>query len=414
VTSAPPATTAAVAKPATRILFAWQEMIDGNSRIAGYRIQPRAFSDSDNIDGGALEACLQQENARQFASRRPLLIPLTTSQWSATDFSAVIAANTCFLLTDLARQPEPRQWIDAIHAAGAKVAAYHGWSTDDKDGTADWPVDLLLFDFQEAPLAALEQRLRALRQRLPAVQLVADQVRTWPEHRLCQRLGFTFSIGGFAASRDEEAPSGKISESRLVVIDMLNQIRSDAELKDIASTAMRDPAVVVKLLDMANSPLYGLPRKVAGIEEAITLLGRDALYRWLSLAMFHIDADSDRDRTLLVIALCRGALLEGLVGNTDRQRADELFLVGLLSVIDCLLGQPMADILNRIRLPEQVAAVLLRNEGPYARYLQLAIMIERCRLDQAVVLAGAMQIAPAALIDCYREALGWASGELGK
>lgn len=389
-------------------------MIDGNSRIAGYRIQPRAFSDSDNIDGGALEACLQQENARQFASRRPLLIPLTTSQWSATDFSAVIAANTCFLLTDLARQPEPRQWIDAIHAAGAKVAAYHGWSTDDKDGTADWPVDLLLFDFQEAPLAALEQRLRALRRRRPEVQLVADQVHTWPEHRLCQRLGFTYSIGGFAASRDEEAPSGKISESRLVVIDMLNQIRSDAELKDIASTAMRDPAVVVKLLDMANSPLYGLPRKVAGIEEAITLLGRDALYRWLSLAMFHIDADSDRDRTLLVIALCRGALLEGLVGNTDRQRADELFLVGLLSVIDCLLGQPMADILNRIRLPEQVAAVLLRNEGPYARYLQLAIMIERCRLDQAVVLAGAMQIAPAALIDCYREALGWASGELGK
>ena len=49
---------------------------------------------------------------------------------------------------------------------------------------------------------------------------------------------------------------------------------------------------------------------------------------------------------------------------------------------------------------------------PHARYLQLARLLERCRLDQAVILAGALEIAPATLIDSYRQALAWACAEL--
>ena len=59
-----------------------------------------------------------------------------------------------------------------------------------------------------------------------------------------------------------------------------------------------------------------------------------------------------------------------------------------------------------------MGAALLNNEGPYAPYLQLAIAMERCRLDHAVILAASLQISPSTLVDCYREALGWASAEL--
>lgn len=383
-------------------------MLDGNSQIAGYRLQARALDKRDAISGLALRDALRAENVHHAASLRPVLINLTIEQWAAADFSELIAPNTIILITDLQTHTAPRQLLEEIKATGAKLAIHDDAADEACD---DWPIDLVLFAFRKTELATQESQLKRLRQRT-GLLLVADGVESWAEHRLCQRIGFKLSIGGFAGTRDQEAPAGKISESRLVVLDMLNQIRSDAELGTLAATALRDPAVVVKLLDMANSPLYGLPRKVASLEEAITLLGRDALYRWLSLALFNIEGNDGRDRTLLVLALCRASLLEGLATGHGKQTADEAFLVGLLSIADSLLDRPMADVLAHIHLPAAVKAALLHNEGHHARFLQLAIMLERCRLDQAVVLAGALQLSPATLIESYRKALGWASAVL--
>lgn len=383
-------------------------MLDGNSQIAGYRLQARALDKHNAISGLALRDALRAENIRQAACLRPILINLTFEQWAAADFSELIAPNTYILITDLQTHSAPQQLLEEIKATGAKLAIHDDTADEASD---DWPLDLVLFAFRKTELATQENRLQRLRRR-PGLLLVADGVDSWTEHRLCQRIGFQLSIGGFAGARDQEAPAGKISESRLVILEMLNQIRSNAELDSLAATALRDPAVVVKLLDMANSPLYGLPRKVASISEAITLLGRDALYRWLSLALFNIEGNDGRDRTLLVLALCRAALLEGLAAENGKQAADEAFLVGLLSIADSLLDRPIADVLTHIHLPAPVKAALLHNEGTHTRYLQLAIMLERCRLDQAVVLAGALQISPPTLIESYRKALGWATAVL--
>lgn len=379
-------------------------MLDGGSQIAGYRLQAREVGKRGEISGTALRDALVAENVRQAASQRPLLINLTVEQWTAADFSEIVAPNTVFLINDPQNHPAPQQLFEQIRALGGKVGIRDDKANQDSE---DLPLDLVLFAFRATDLATQESRVQRLRQR-SGLLLVADGVESWAEHRLCQRIGFHLSIGGFAGTRDVEAPPGKISESRLVVVEMLNQIRSDAELDELAATALRDPAVVVKLLDMANSPLYGLPRKVASIGEAINLLGRDALYRWLSLALFNIEGDDGRDRTLLVLALCRAVLLEGLSQDKGKQAADEAFLVGLLSIADSLLDRPMAEVLTHIHLPATIKLALLSNEGEHARFLQLAIMLERCRLDQAVVLAGALQISPAALIESYRKALTWA------
>lgn len=403
-----PAAPAASTPDAERILFVWQEMLDGQSKIAGYRLQARSLDRHETISGTAIRNALLAENVHHTGSQRPLLISLTVEQWKTAVFADIIAPQTFILLSDLASDPAPQRRLAEIRAAGGKTAIH-----DDDFGadSADWPLDLVLFAFHHTELAMQEKRLQSLRQR-PGLLLVADGVESWGEHRLCQRIGFNLSIGGFASTRDQEAPPGKISESRLVVLDMLNQIRSDAELGTLAATALRDPAVVVKLLNMANSPLYGLPRKVASIEEAITLLGRDALYRWLSLALFNIDGNDGRDRTLLVLALCRAALLEGLAVEQGKQTADEAFLVGLLSIADSLLDRPMIDVVSHIHLPPAVKAALLHNEGDHAPFLQLAIMLERCRLDQAVVLAAALQLRPVTLIESYRKALAWAGSVL--
>lgn len=143
------------------------------------------------------------------------------------------------------------------------------------------------------------------------------------------------------------------------------------------------------------------------------LLGREPLYRWL--ALFRVDARGGRDESLLVIALSRAAFLESLAPGGDRQQAGELFLVGLFSLIDSLLQLPIRRVLEKVQLPVPVAEVLLENSGPYgpyARYLMLALAMERCRVDQAVSLVVQLGLDPAAMVASYGESMAWASSDL--
>jgi len=74
---AQPAAPGASTPVAERILFVWQEMLDGQSQIAGYRLQARALDKRNVISGTAIRAALLAENVHHAGGQRPLLISLT-------------------------------------------------------------------------------------------------------------------------------------------------------------------------------------------------------------------------------------------------------------------------------------------------------------------------------------------------
>ena len=403
-----------VAPPLRTVIISWQEVIDRQSRIAGYCLRPASLQNGVPPTAGAIRDSLLAERVTGLAERRLALIPLSRAQWQDTDFRPLVAAQTHFLIGADEAPDDTGSLIgliEDIRAGGGRVALGEA-ALALSDGLAS-QADLLVLSPGTQLLQAFEQRLRRYRERYPALPLMVDGVSSWAEHRLFLSHGVQYSMGSFAALPDDQESNGKVSQSRLIVIEMLNLLRSQAELSEIAATAKRDPAVVLKLLEMANSPLSGLSRQVVTIEDAIMLLGRDALYRWLALALFRVGNQDGRDETLLVIALCRAYFLESVAGG-DRQLAGELFLVGLLSVMDALLGLPMAQVLDKMRLPGAVAAVLLKSEGPYAPYLAMAMAMERCRMSQALMLAQTLGISSERLLAAYSEAMAASTAELAQ
>ena len=190
---------------------------------------------------------------------------------------------------------------------------------------------------------------------------------------------------------------------------MLNLLRQDADLPEVAKVAKRDPGVALKLVAMANSPILALSQSVASIDQAIMILGREQLYRWLSMAMFRAGTGSPRDEVLLEIALSRGRFLE-LIGRCHHQQAEcnELFLVGLLSLLDCLLGVPMAKVVERLNLSNEIKAVLLHSDGPMGRYLMLAIATEKGHAEGVSRLADLLHISLNDIEKASTDALAWA------
>lgn len=389
-----------------------EEIIDGRSRIAGYRFVARRLGGGAPPPAPAAVAALCKDNLAAFAERRLALISLTAKDWQAADFRQLVAPHTTFLLASPARDEQDawRLARDEIKAGGGRIALDSG-SADDDAALAH--ADLLLLDFPAYSLEAFERLVKSLAASRPQLPLLADGIGSWTEHRLCQSMGVRYSLGGFAATADEEDKGEKLNQSRLVLIEMLNLLRREADAAEIAAVAKRDPGVAVKVVGMANSPLSGLSAPVASLEQALLVLGRATLYRWLSLAMFRSGNGGGRDEALLELALYRARFLELLAtGSRPKAECDELFLVGLLSLLDSLLGMPMAQVVNRMHLPAAVADVLLRNEGPYGRFLMLALVMEKDYGDRAARIAAELGIEPDRLDECSTRARAWAEEAL--
>lgn len=387
------------------------EIIDARTRIAGYRFAARLPDSPYQPNARATLEVLRANKVAVFAERRLALVEIEADDWLNFDYLPLIGPHTVFLLDwpgDHSQAPHWRTVAAAIRAVGARVAVT-GVDIPRDRALIFEHADLLLIDFSAYSLPNFERAVTALKLEQPQLELIAENIGSWPERRYCVSVGVAYGMGSFTTCPDEEQQSGEISQSRLVLIEMLNLLRRDADLADMAKLAKRDPGVTVKLVAMANSPLLALAQPVTSIDQAIMVLGREQLYRWLSIAVFRSGAGSARDEVLLELALARGRFLELIArGRHGKAECDELFLVGLLSLLDSLLGVTMAKVVERLHLSDAMRDVLLRSEGPLGRYLMLAIAVEKGRAADVGRLAGQLSVPLAEAEAAAAEALVWA------
>lgn len=248
---------------------------------------------------------------------------------------------------------------------------------------------------------------RMLAARYPEARLVAREINSDELYQACGQMGFQLFEGSFL-THGGKRDANKVATYRMVVLDMLNAISRQAEYVDLAGIAWRDPALAYRLLRFVNSAAFGLRDKVDCLKTAMIYLGRDELYRWLTLLMFGSRKPNPQDDALRENALVRAKLAEKMAGGRmSTKECGEAFVVGILSVIDALLEMPMPDVLAQLSLPEALSEALLHREGKYAPYLKLAIACEEKNQDAIRALAEMCGMDAAMVNDHHIDALIW-------
>jgi c-di-GMP-related signal transduction protein len=111
---------------------------------------------------------------------------------------------------------------------------------------------------------------------------------------------------------------------------------------------------------------------------------------------------------LLETAIVRGRFAE-LLGQMKmtKAEAENLFVAGMFSLLDRLLGLPMQDILSTIQLPDVVTEALISRDGAFGSYLALA---EACELNSMLVrsLSESLKISAEDVNAAHLSALVWA------
>ena len=237
--------------------------------------------------------------------------------------------------------------------------------------------------------------------------LIASELQTSDDFNLCFRSGFNYFMGPFISSRENWHPA-KSEINQLKVFEALNMIRTGAELNAIADCLRNDPILTFKLLRYINSPGIGLQQKITEIQQALILLGKDKFYRWLSLLLYDFKQAGYRERVLQEQALTRARFMEILAGQGRiPATADQLFLTGLFSLLDVMIGQPLTEVLKQVALPEDVSAALKGEAGAMRDALLLGIAVEKSDEDEIAACATQCGLDAGEVTRLMIDALAW-------
>jgi c-di-GMP phosphodiesterase len=176
-----------------------------------------------------------------------------------------------------------------------------------------------------------------------------------------------------------QEPIGAGSEPRPdveVVLELIEHIDRGQSAEVLNDTLMRDPLLAFELLRHLQGAAPGLRLETASFRHALSLLGDQALRRWLG-SMLVRTGDDMRLRPLNFAALRRGLLMRHLATpSSNAQTRSELFMCGVFSLLDRAFARPIEETLSTLVLPERVRAALVDAGGPFFLLLELVRAIE--------------------------------------
>lgn len=236
--------------------------------------------------------------------------------------------------------------------------------------------------------------------------MLARQIDNWHQFDACASLGLAVFVGKLHLTPRLGNQQKGLNPTQTIILQLMDMVRKNADLYQLEGILKRDPALSYKLLRYINSAGFGLGRDVQSLRQAVQVLGYTPLYRWLSLLLATASTNG-YSPVLMETAIVRGRLTE-LLGNTSlsKEESENLFIVGMFSLLDRLLGISMEEVLARIQLPEMVSRALLSRDGVYGPFLALA---EACELSTALIgaLAASLKISPVEVDKAHLSALVW-------
>jgi EAL and modified HD-GYP domain-containing signal transduction protein len=236
-------------------------------------------------------------------------------------------------------------------------------------------VDIVKIDLVTVDRSTLEALVARVKEW--PVQVLAEHVDSLELLDLCMRLGFDLFQGYFFA-RPHIASGKPLSQSRPILLKLLSQVTTDADIDDIVATLQQYPSLSINLLRLTNSAASGIQHKVTSLASAITILGRRQLQKWILILLYSENSgNSNTSHPLLQLAARRGKLME-ILASTQRDKAFEetAFMIGILSLMDALLGLPMDEILTSISVSTEVADALASRAGSLGKLLTLVENLE--------------------------------------
>lgn len=167
----------------------------------------------------------------------------------------------------------------------------------------------------------------------------------------------------------------KVSPLKINYISLLNLIEEDDfDLTKAADIISQDTALIISLLRLANTRSFN--SEITSVRVAVSMLGQKDLTRWIQTTVIE-KLCSDKPNELMRLSLLRAKFAENLAPVFGMaMRSQELFLVGLFSILDIILDCSMEEALSMVRVSGKIRTALLEHTGSLAEVLHFIVKYE--------------------------------------
>ena len=267
-------------------------------------------------------------------------------------------------------------------------------------------------NYVEGPFGNEELHARTLARtdfKAAGVKIVARNLAGWEEFDTCMAAGMQVFLGNLYMQPRPGQERKELNSAQLIIVQLMEMVRQNADVRQLEDVMKRDAALSYKLFRYINNAGFGLGAEIQSLRHAVTMLGYSPLYRWLSLLLATASTNS-HGAVLMQTAIVRGRFAElAAHGILPKNEAENLFVVGMFSLLDRLLGLPMTEVLAKVHLSDAVSQALLTREGIYGPFLALAEACEAGNGDISA-LADALFISDRRVNEAHLAALAWAQG----
>ncbi len=392
--------------------LARQPIVDGNHQLVAYEL---LFRDAPHAAAARIEDAAAAgievisntmcNMGTDWLLKGKLAFINMDTQLLMSDFSALLPPDKVVLevLETVEVTPQLIERLKSFKQAGFRIALDDYVYTPERAELLPL-ADYVKLDVLAHPGESLITTLKAARKH--GIKLLAEKVEKREQFEQYKKLGFEY-FQGYYFARPENISAKVVNPTQATVIQLMEKVRQEADVKQIEEGFKRDVALTFKLLRYINSAAFGLTCEIQSIRHAISILGYRPLQKWLTL-LLATASPSPMAPVLTRTAVTRGRLCE-LLGayHLSKNEQDNLFITGVFSMLDALLETPMEQVLERIAIPESVADALLSRSGIYGPILALAEACESGEPGRIESLAESLFLSAEQVNAAHLKALAW-------
>lgn len=215
-----------------------------------------------------------------------------------------------------------------------------------------------------------------LRQLAPyRVQILAEKIETQEQLSAFRVLGFDY-FQGYFLEKPSIVKSAALAPQRVQLLQLVGELQSPSlSFERIEAILLSDVALSFKLLNCVNSVAFGLARRIDSVREALVYLGAVNVRNIVCLLLLtRID---DKPRELVATAMTRGRMCELLASALGKVDPRSAFTVGMFSLLDAFLDQPMTKIVATLPLSASLNDALTERAGSLGAILAGTVAFER-------------------------------------
>ena len=268
--------------------------------------------------------------------------------------------------------------------------------------------DIIKFDFRLSSMEQIQEYMTHI-PRNNGLKLLAEKVETYEEFEHAVQMGFEF-FQGYFFSKPELVKGKELPASQLALLQIVAEVnKPDFDFNRLESLISPDVSLSYKLLRYINSAFFATAQRISSIKQALVFMGEAEIRRFVSLVTLS-NLGRGKPPELIRGACIRAKFCELLAGlGSAPVPASELFTLGIFSLIDAIVDQPMAQVMADLPLSDNIKTALVERKGDLIGYLLLVETYEKGQWEHMAKVCAVIDIPESKLPAIYLQACEWSN-----